>query len=358
MGRPDPARILIPSDPRHRIVGVYWRDRTAPRPFLDTLVFTNASATLARGGVMRLGVTGRDGSGREIPIRVPLDWKSSDPAVLRVSRNGVLEAVALGTATITAEIPGWRQVSTVVRVTESVYSLLLSEEWDDTWTSRWEAGGAPAPRVVSGPGGIRGFLNNGDGSYLSGAVSRQQWDPGEGLGLEVQLLTPVTQSQFQQLQLHFEEPDEQQLATEREQGLAAALSATAINSADACGILYPGGEGNLALKRLGYVTAGGTTPGRIGPWVRRGDRWWTVRIQLMPDGRCGVAVNGRPVWLSPTPRAFHRPWRLRLGFAAQRALMLHGPMRLWRGVPGDLDWSALDTMNGRPLPLDEDPAPR
>ena len=71
-----------------------------------------------------------------------------------------------------------------------------------------------------------------------------------------------------------------------------------------------------------------------------------------------MAVNRRPVWLSPTPSAFHRPWRLRLGIAAQRALMLHGPMRLWRGVPGDLDWSALDTLNGRPLPLDEDPAPR
>ncbi|MBK8002878.1 MAG: hypothetical protein IPK12_02780 [Gemmatimonadetes bacterium] len=357
-GRPDAARMLVASRPGHRIIGVYWQDRTAWRPFLDSLVFTNASATLARGGVMRLGVAGRDGHGQDIPIRVPLDWKSSNPGVLRVSEGGTLEALALGTATITAEIPGWRQVSTVIRVTESIYSPLLTETWDDTWTSRWEAAGAPAPRVVPGPGGIRGFLNNGDGSYASGAVSRQQWDPGEGLGLEAQLLTPVTEAQFQLLQVHLVEPDERQLAAERERGLGAALAPTAINPAEACGVLYPAGEGNLALKRLGYTHAGSTRTGRIGPWVRRADRWWTVRIQLLPDGRCAVAVNGHPVWLSVMPRALHRPWRLELGFAAQRALMLHGPMRVWRGVPTDIDWSALDTLNGRPLPLDEDPAAR
>lgn len=357
-GRPDAARMLIPSRSDHRMAVVSWRDRTAPRPYLDTLRFTNASATLARGGVMRLGVAGRDGMGRDVPIRVPLDWRSSNPAVLRVSEAGILEALVLGTATITAEIPGWRQVSTVIRVTESVHAPLLNETWDDTWTSRWQAGGAPAPRVVTGPGGIRGFLNNGDGSYASGAVSRQQWDPGEGLGLEAQLLTPVTESQFQLLNIYFAEPDDQQAAIEREHGLAAALSGTAISPTEVCGIQYPYGEGNLALKRMAYSHAGSTRPGRIGPWIRRPDRWWTLRIQVFPDGRCGVAVNGRPVWLSAVPRAFHRPWRLELGFASQRAQMLHGPMRVWRGVPTDIDWSALDTLNGRPLPLDEDPAAR
>ncbi len=357
-GRPSAARRLLPSRAGHQIRTVLWRDRAQPRRYLDSLVFVNSPGPLAVGGTLHLAVEGRDGAGRQVPVRVPLEWSSGDSSVLQVSPAGAVKGLKTGAATVTVAIPGWRQATLTVRVASGQVAELLREDWDEHWPSRWDAGGAPFPYVTTGPDGIRGFLNNGDGSFASGAVSHERWDPAEGLGLEAMLYTPITETLFQKLYIHLAEPTEAQLGALRAGAPTALFSGKNTGSGRACGLIYPAGEGSLAVKRLGFVTGAGGRPTPVGRWIRRADRWWTARIQLFPDGRCGVAINGQPVWLSTEPTGFSGQWWIELGFASQRTRMLHGPLRVWRGVPADIDWSPLDTLNGRPLPLDEEPRAR
>ncbi len=99
--------------------------------------------------------------------------------------------------------------------------------------------------------------------------------------------------------------------------------------ANACLIRYPpAGDGYLQLQRM--------------PASLRSGRWYTVRIQIFPDGRCGVAVDGQPLWRSDSPISLDRLYRVRFEGKSVRTRILVGPLNVWEGVRGDVDWSLLD----------------
>ena len=69
--------------------------------------------------------------------------------------------------------------------------------------------------------------------------------------------------------------------------------------------------------------------------------WQRARLQLFPDGTCRVAVNGIPV-AHPTRRvSLERPFRVLLSGHSYQTRMLHGPLEVWTGVKGDIDWRVL-----------------
>jgi hypothetical protein len=73
----------------------------------------------------------------------------------------------------------------------------------------------------------------------------------------------------------------------------------------------------------------------------RSGQWHSFQLQLFPDGTCGVAVDGAAVvhptsWV-PTDRQF----RVVLKGRSHGNVMLHGPLDVWEGVRGDIDWRAL-----------------
>jgi len=75
-----------------------------PTPVASVTV-TPASFSLPVGGSQPVTATARDAAGTPITGR-PVAWTSSTPAVASVSTSGVVTALAVGTATITASIEG------------------------------------------------------------------------------------------------------------------------------------------------------------------------------------------------------------------------------------------------------------
>ena len=63
-----------------------------------------------------------------------------------------------------------------------------------------------------------------------------------------------------------------------------------------------------------------------------------VRLQVMPDGRCGVALDGVPLSLQP---AFTHldSMRVILQGSSVGTRMLVGTITVRRGVPTDVDWN-------------------
>jgi hypothetical protein len=68
--------------------------------------------------------------------------------------------------------------------------------------------------------------------------------------------------------------------------------------------------------------------------------WWTLRLQILPDGRCGIAINNHVVWISPDAVPLDAPFWLHLGDDSKDTKILHGPLQIWTGVRTDVDWSA------------------
>ena len=62
-------------------------------------------------------------------------------------------------------------------------------------------------------------------------------------------------------------------------------------------------------------------------------------MQILPDGRCGVAINGRALWLSTEAVPLDGEFRLRIGDESNGTTLVHGPLEMWTGVRTDVDWA-------------------
>jgi hypothetical protein len=85
------------------------------RPAVASVTVTPAAATLSVGDSLQLGVTTVDASNTVLMGRL-ITWASSNPAVATVTTNGLVQAIAVGSAIITATSEG-RSGSAVITVT-------------------------------------------------------------------------------------------------------------------------------------------------------------------------------------------------------------------------------------------------
>ena len=314
----------------------WWEGRSDATLMIDRLEFTDTMTTLPFGITTRLRVHSLTTAGTEVPLYVPLTWTTSDSLVAVVDPVGEVRPRGTGAVTIAASIPGWRRAQRTYRIEGEPPTVLVREAWDASWPSRWLAWGDPAPTVKTGPGGVRGFANNGDGVFVSMGVSRRAFSARQGLGVEMRVSTPLTRTKWQRLRAY----------------LVADIDTTALVGADqhggspslgrldtTCGVGFPepGSWGANRMTFLGGIS-NSTDFGTAASALRSG-AWWTLRLQILPDGRCGIAINGRAVWLSTETVPLDRDYRVRLGDDSNGTTILHGPLEIWTGVRTDLDWS-------------------
>lgn len=330
-----------------RVVGVpatgealmWWEGRAAAQELVDRLEFVDSLPRVQLGVGTRLAVRAVARDGRELPLSTRLRWRAGDTTVAAVDQDGVVHARRAGAVEITASLGGWRTVAQRIMVTGAASRTVERERWDEDWRTRWITFGAPPPDVISGPGGTRGFWNRGDGVYISTAVLRQSFVPRDGLGLEILMHTPVTTSGHQRARVVLV-PGLDTLALVR---AAPEGPPPPLGVPDAgCLVAFPGGVGSADQHTLTLRAGGTMAPAMslsVGGDVASGG-WWRMRLQVLPDGRCGVAINGRVVWLSEVGIPLDRPLWLRLGDASQGTELLHGPLEVWTGVRTDINWVA------------------
>lgn len=242
----------------------------------------------------------------------------SDAGVLTASGPGDVSVIAFdGMATDTATLP----------VRENRDVTLLRESWSESWLDRWRVFGTPEP-VVTTVDGERAFLNAGDGVYFSGAYSRVEWPSREGLAADFDLSTPVNADRWQLLRAGLRGGSDGSVLAgwDHRSGYA-----PAITTQEWCMFQFPAGASGTRGGMFGAVveTAAPT-------WMRDGERY-RVRIQLFPDGRCGVAINGKAVGVSSVPGRDSTARIVIDGSSVGTSMLVHGVV-LRRGVPSDIRW--------------------
>lgn len=332
--------LAAPSKARPLASGVHgvrwWTGPIDTTQVIARLEFTDSASTIPFGIGTRLRVRSLSTMGVEVPLYVPPTWTSSDTAVARVDSLGEVHPLSAGSVTIAAEIGGWRRVQRTFRIVGEPPKTVLRERWDESWRSRWLPWGDPPPTIVSGPGGVRGFSNNGDGIYASMGVLRPSFSARQGLGVEIRVSSPLTRTKWQRLRAY----------------LVAGVDTAQLNAADQrrappslgraetlCGINFPE-AGRWGENRMTMSGGPGLSMdlGTLAPLLRSG-AWWTLRMQILPDGRCGVAINGRALWLSTEAVPLDGEFRLRIGDESNGTTLVHGPLEMWTGVRTDVDWA-------------------
>lgn len=319
----------------------WWRRLRPARSHVTAIKIRNLGPTLRLEASYDLVVTARSPTAPAGTPVTSVEWFTSDSAVAVVTPVGRLRPLAPGATWVIARL-GPLSDSVWVRVAPGVHETVYREDWSRGIAPGWIGFGSPSPVLRTGPDGRPAFLGNGDGSFPSGAYSRRGWNAINGLGIEVLASTRITADKWQRIGL------------ELILGLdSAALGSWNHRDGDmpfrrnrlhrfSCAAGYPGREGAGMDSSLSVSGGGSATIVAVPPVLGTG-REFRLRVQVFPDGGCGVAVNAVPLWRSRLTAYNEGPMAARItGAADGGAAMLLGPLEIWQGVRDDVEWSRLD----------------
>lgn len=282
-------------------------------------------------------------------------WRTLTPTLARIDSLGVLVAADSGTVVIEATAGGWRSVRDTIRIDRVPTSTLLVEEWEGNPFARWRAYGEPLPAIVTAWGDRRALLNNGDGRFFSGAYLRRALDPRRRVSVDLEISTPITKTQWQQL-IVLIYPFRDSLAAQQWDHRTGYISHY-LDSRLGCEFVYPQGEGPKALAIASPFGDVATATRNPRARLDTGE-WYRVRMQLFPDGRCGVALNGQPLHIGLAGDRRAGPVHLFIEGHSVGSRLLVGRIRVSEGVPDDIDWTTLQFDNARwRLPREPTSAP-
>ena len=289
--------------------------------------------SLAAGGTYALRAVALDDSAQAVDVHGMRWTVLSGPG--RIDDDGLLHTPSPGTVVVRADLGGWRADSLSLQVVASEVRTIVNERWSHWPDSNWVPYGSPRPQVITGPGGVTAFWNGGDKSFSSGAHWRVPLSVDAGLGVEADVSVPINSVLWQFLNLgFFQESVAGRLAHWDHIGDDPPLTMSCVGNA-------PSGEGVTAThivdvqrfaKSLSVV------------WNRdiTSPAWHRLRVQLFPDGRCGVAIDGRAVLLLPPVAGARVPNYLVVQGKSVGTKVLVGPLVAWSGVKQDVDWSVLE----------------
>ena len=334
---PDRARTLqVPgasSAPKY----LHWLPPARAVAYLDSLRLTAPRHALPADVPYHVRVDGIDSRGEPMPVPVRR-WSSGDTAVATVDAAGVVRPRRPGSVAISLSAGGWRARSVTLTFGASSHAVAVATDWSRGLPDEWRIFGAPPPRAVRHADGTPALWLAGDGSFSNGAYMVRELDAARGVGVEAVLSTPLTAVQWQTIGVTLgAHLDSERLAAWNHRDGAIPSR----GEDDSCGFGFPDGEGRAGMDRMSLQAGGEPRPMPAPPWMRTG-RWYRVRVQILPDGRCGIAIDGTPVWLSRQRLAARGRVRAQLIGNSEGTRILVGPVEVWTGVRGDVDWQAAD----------------
>lgn len=329
MDRPD-LKVPLPVSGGGETKVVSWLRAGPQETYLARLELLLPD-TLLQGIPTRLRARGFDAQGRGIALPL-LSWKVDDTLTASVdSGTDVVEAKTLGEVTLLASAGGWREASRRVPVSVPAHRPLWEEDWVGELTHRWVPFGNPPPAISSWVRRGRAFFNRGDGFYASGIYSKDGFDGSAGHGMEAWVSTPITAARAQRISLGFHAWRNPEALNEWDHRIGGLPGATA-----RCTFVYPPGDG---FDRVELVSGAGQVV-RVSAGLATGEPY-RVRIQVFPDGSCGVALDGEPLARTEVRTRAEVPDRIVIAGSSLGSRVLVGPLEVWQGVRADIDWSAL-----------------
>jgi hypothetical protein len=204
--------------------------------------------------------------------------------------------------------------------------------------------GEPRPLIVPNTPLGRSFTNNGDGSFWSGAYTARAFDARRGIWVEADVSVPLTGPGPSQEQIvaFFVVRDTLRWKTwDRVTGELIGVAGSQLR--------YPAPGGGAGTRdSVGLIaSAVGDEVVRAMPRPVRDARPFHVVLQLLPDGRCAYAVDGRPL-LASEPLGLGPQVQVLLAGNSQETRVLVGPLRVVTGVAPHVDWSTLGTLPHAP----------
>jgi DNA-binding SARP family transcriptional activator len=294
-------------------------------------------ANVQVGVPARFRATVTDASGTELRYHAAVRWSIEPPDAGTIdSASGILiPSVPHERLLVVAEVGS---VGDSVALTVGINDprVVFTEQWRDTTFAGWWRFGSPSPSVLQTIESQAAMRNNGDGSFSSGVLSRTAFRAADGLAVEVRVSTPITITQWQRVGVALVDASDTGAYRDARGRNAIPLSE---HSMVGCAIAYPTEARPLDAPAIQANTAGMTKELRLTDGSLYSGSWRTLLVQLLPDGRCGVALDGKLLGtIDGGPREW-APLRVRIAGNTYRTDILVGEVRVYQGVVDWVNWS-------------------
>ena len=343
--RPELTREVVLGDAARWNLPVLWNGRVSTPTYINRVEIRELRGNVPLNATYRLQIVGVSAAGDTTSIPI-VTWTAADSTVAVIDDQGVLHPRQIGSTVVFASAGGWRWDSVSVTVAPPVAETVFEEDWTDESIPAWRSFGVPEPAVVIGPDSVPAFWNRGDSSFTSGAYSVREFDAASGYGVDVMFSAPINQDRWQSLELWLTP----QISEVAEQWDHRTGSPPGLSYFESCSASVSDG-GSLRIGVSWLVDVMSLKMGQSPLWTQlsggvRSGAWHRFRLQLFPDGTCGVAVDGQPILHSQERIPIDRPFGVMLIGRSHGNVMLHGPLEVWEGVRGDIDWRVLsDTLS-------------
>lgn len=319
---------------------ISWVDTRHANGWVDHLTIDSGLGDPVVGVPHLLTVRGASVTGSPVPVG-PIQWRSLDTAVAVIDDHGIMVPRRRGIALIEAALPGWRATQQRLVVRSPTSEVVFREDWAAGIGPSWMPFGDPRPRIDSAEDGTPGFLNGGDGSFVSGAYTKGRFPTSRGLRLDGWISVTISFDHWQVVSVALEDGLDD-VGLQRWPHRYGNIPRRS-DDWPLCSAVFPGGPEGVAFGDSVSGTAGtASTRASLAapPSFRRG-AWFQVRLQIFPDGRCGVALNGVPIVLSSSRAIPDSSVRVVVHGNSVRSKVLVGPLVVQTGVASDIDWSRL-----------------
>ena len=331
LSNPEDARPLSLPETNRVDPLITWNGAPRGLRYLERLHIEDPPVDIPVSAAHRFRAFGIDSRGDTTSVSV-VAWDVADTAIATVDARGALHPRSIGTTTVYASAGGWRRDSTQIVVARARHEIVFRENWRDDGHPMWRFFGTPSPILTNGPEGVRSFSSRGDSSFTSGAYTTRNFVADRGLGIEIMLSAPVS-DQWQSLTVRLVpvlDSDAMRVWDHR----TGTPPDQALNSS--CDVSIPvetsdsnhGGVVRAGLSELTYDLPQHVFDGS----------WHRFVVQLFPDGTCGFGLDGEAIGRTEVGVSVDGPFQIILGSRSHGTVMLHGPLEVWAGVRGDMDW--------------------
>jgi DNA-binding SARP family transcriptional activator len=303
--------------------------------YVDRIRISRPIVALAPQVPYRLHISSVSRAGRQIVPGV-IRWRSLTPLIASVDSLGVVVPLKPGSAIIEASAGGWRTTVDTIRVEPSHAIRIVDERWEGNVLARWKFFGKPKPSLIREGDNIR-FLNNGDGNFFSGAYLNWNLDAREGLAMDLEISTPISRYQWQIISVLLQPVSSRKQLDEWDH--VTGYISERFDRLSGCDFTYPAGEGRGALSPPWFESWRRAVPDSSNTLI--GGEWYIIRVQLFPDGRCGLAINSHPVRIGAGTHSVRLPFLAMTYGNSVGTRILVGRIVLTSGVPDDINWSRL-----------------
>lgn len=319
---------------RDDVLRATWSGPIAPKRWASRLQ-VDAPLIAPANAATQLLASAFDPRGEAVRgIRV--SWRSLAPDVAVVDSNGLLTPSRPGTVPVEVSGSGWIVDTAVIRIGRTTVDTILHDRLTGALERQFIPFGTPKPFLQGDT--LTPLRINGDSSFTSGVYTRQSFDASAGLAVEVLASTPLTVNQWQTFGVDIF-PDRDDERFRHWDHATGGLPRTYWRDVAWCAAGMPYGEGYGALDHWALGHVGGTLSLPLPAWQRTGRRY-RLRLELLPDGSCGVAVDSRPVIFLPAVKPPRGRYRVAIAAMSMWTSIAVGDVRIMQGVDSRIDWRA------------------